>query len=100
MPSVAPCATLYSADVRALRARLQLTRAQFAAVFQLSASTVWRWEGSSAPVAAHRDVVAWMATIATMPPELFGPVYTRVHQVFRAGPWPPAWGIWTIVNAR
>lgn len=100
MPSVAPCATLYSADVRALRARLQLTRAQFAAIFQLSTSTVWRWESSAAPVAAYRDVVTWMAALAALPPEIFDPVCERVHQVFRAGPWPPEWGIWTIVNAR
>ena len=100
MASVAPCATLYAADVRALRRRFGLTCAQFAAVFQLSPSTVWRWEGSGAAVAAHRDVVTWLAAMAMMPPEVFEPIRVRVHQVFAVGPWPPAWGIWTIVNAR
>lgn len=99
MPSVAPTAELHGADVRALRARLQLTRAQFAAVFQLAPSTVQRWESSTRPIHARRDTVAWLATVALMPPEVFDPVRARVQQVFRAGPWPASWGIWTIVDA-
>lgn len=100
MPSVVPCAPLHGADVRALRARLQLTRAQFAAVFQVSAPTVARWEGDTAPAAARRDVVEWMVRVAMLPPELFDALRTRVHQILAGGAWPAGWGIWTIAGAR
>lgn len=95
--SVAPCAELHGAAVRALRARFGLTRVQFAAIFQLAPSTIWRWETGGAPVRAHRNVVAWLAALAAMPPEVFEPIRARVHEVFAAGAWPPDWGVWTVV---
>lgn len=85
--------------MRSLRDRLGVSRAQFAAVFGVTRSTVARWESAGAQ-RARRDVVAWMATLAAMPPAVFEPVRMRIERTFAAGPWPAGWTVATVVNVR
>lgn len=92
-----PEATLPGAAIRALRARFGLTRVQFAAILQATPSTVHRWE-TSVTTGVRRDTAGWIMTLLELPDPVFVPLRERVCEVFARGPWPPAWGVWTLLG--
>ncbi len=83
-------------QLRALRERFGLNRAQFAAIIPVTYDTVLRWETTTAPRPVRARTAAELLALAALPDPIFAALAERVHRVFAARTWPDDWNVWTV----